>query len=75
MISPELVLDTISGLCKRTSHDCRVVDQDIDALDAFIDTGSGFSNSVLAAEVQRKEPILYVWIGTADTIDHRLDLG
>ena len=75
MIGAELALDPICGPCKRACHYCRIVDQNIDALDALIDSCSSVSNGMLVAEVQSNELSLDVWISTADTINDSLDLG
>ena len=75
VISAKLAFDPVSSLCKRTCHYCRIVDQDVDDLNAFIDHSGSFSNSMLAAEVQRNELGLNIWICSANTIDDWLDLG
>lgn len=37
MVGAELAFNPIHGLTKGTGHDCRVVDQDVDLLDASVD--------------------------------------
>ena len=51
IISAEMALDPINGLRKWACHYCRIIDQNIDALDALIDVCSSFSDSLLAAEI------------------------
>ena len=73
-IGAKLAFDSISGLCKGACHYRRIVDQNIDCSNAFIDSSSGFSNSVLAIKIQRNELGLDVRIGPLDTINDRLNL-
>ena len=73
-IGAKLAFDSINGLCKGACHYRRIVDQNIDCSNAFINSSSSFSNSVLATKIQRNELGLDVRVSPLDTINDRLDL-
>lgn len=48
VVGAELALDPVYGFGERAAHDGRIVDQDINLLDAGIDVCSALSNGGLA---------------------------
>lgn len=75
MVGAKLGFNSIHGLAKGTGHDCRVVDQDVDLLDASIDDRCSLSYRRLVAEVDADELRLHLWMNGMDTINDGLDLG
>lgn len=66
MIRRELALNTILTFRKRTRHDRRIADKDIDILDHDINFFRCSSNGRLRGEVERDECCFYAWVGGVD---------
>ena len=75
VICAKLAFNPIHCFSKRTCHDCCIVDQDINLLDASVDVCGSLSYGRLAAEIDADELRLDLWVDGVNAINDWLDLG
>ena len=69
VIGAKLAFNAVCRLSKGARHDCSIVDQDIDLLDASIDVCGSFSYRCLTTEIDADKLSVHLWVDGVDAIN------